>query len=1768
MSDDLKLAIRLTTEGGKIVVKDLQQIDAATDKVNHSLTGTAKSGQTARKGFEQASMGAKNLTRHSKEASNELQGMLRNMGLMVTGYVTLNGAMRGINKADSFNVLTQRIETATKATGDFVTVNAELYQITQDNRANLESTVEMFQRMSSARAELEATNAEMLVFTDTIQELGVIGGTSLTNIQAGQTQLAQMLSSNVARAEEFNSILENIPEVAQRMAKGLGVSVGKLREMMLNGQLLSKDVFRAILSQTQQVHADFNDIDKSVASTGQKMDNSIGKALSRLDEVSGTTKAIAKSFDDIANALDAMNASELKELAGTIAAIGGSIAALIFLKKLNVNLATMAIASGTATKSILGKVAAMRASTITTNVYGQVVASTATKITATTIATRALTIATRALLGPIGLAITAGYMIYDAFAPNEIDKSADATIRLAKAEKKVAEAAKAAALAKVAQKPSSNMNDHLQAAYQKQAMLIAQIASMHNNLESVNSTYGKTSKLATDYGLQLQENEKSLANTKRLIASILIAQQQQSAEINNQAIAKKVDPAAQRQLAQIQQQIALFGELSLVKQLDYQLTSGNLKGVSSELALQLHLETKKLNLLKSQKKVRVETKANQKLIASLGQELKALKLSDKQKLISAKLSQLSANATDEQKQKVRELTETLYDQTAAYDALDLSDLTEQTNNYGSAWSNVGNTIIDTFGSMADKFANLGEMQDGYLKQLEAIKVKRKSINNIADIDKRTKGLAELKTFENNVIKQNTQAQLGAYGSIAGAASEMFSEQSKGREALHRLEVGFMAAEMVLSIQKSILNATEAVTNAGTSGDPYSAPARVAAMAAIMAGVLGAVGIAFSSGSGGGISAADRQASQGTGTVLGDSSAHSQSISNSFERIEQLELDQYVVLQEMNSSLRSLDRSIPQLVASLVRMFGSFNENNYGGELGSVNTGRLPGSGLLEKSLTAFDPTGLVSKIIGGFSKTKKSLVDSGISIVGQTLGEIMSSGLVNAQAYFDIKTKKKKFWGLSSKTSYNTEYQDLGSDFNRSLGLIFNDLGTTINESIDILGLDIAKETATFSNLINNRRFDGEGFEAYFENLTSGIATGISESATRSLENFEIELPKMSFKDMSGEEIEKALQGMISQQADKMVQYLVPQIAKFQQVGEGLYDTLVRVAQEQAIFNSAMDAMGHSISGVAGMTKQMETEIAQSIITLTGGLENFREYTSTYFSEFLTDEQQFSHLKKQITGLFDGLELSLPDTRAEFITLMDGIDRTTESGQALYASLLRMIGSLDGYYDATEKATKAEEKLAQTRIDFVASFEDKLARLDMSPLQIKLADLQKTFDAYREQASEYGLGTELIEALYAKERQQIIDDALASINDTHKRELDTLNREHEQSLAELNRNHTQAVEKLTADHERFVASLDSVNAAIANNILTIRRSFKGWDEAAYQSGKITNLRGNLNTGTADERLSVINELNDALLNKYNAEIAQNNELASLATERHQAEVSRHEELLSLVDDLRAAAKSLKFGDLSTLSHTQQFSLAKSDFQQALSTGDIKNLRSSGEQYLNLAKAQYGGTASSEYQAIFDQVTNAFSSASAGAAPSVPSEVLQFQNDNIALGEQLIVDLAQLRTLTGDLEAEQKAVFETRLSTLNADLLAQTEVLNNELVLQTATLALKLETQTTAIVGAIGGVETAIGNIQIPAPITPPPIIIFPPKSEIGAPAPLPPADPNSKRLAEAVEKQNALAEAQTTAIEKQNALAQQSNNIKEALEMRLAENNDKLEQQA
>jgi tape measure domain-containing protein len=231
----------------------------------------------------------------------------RSTSTMRSAFKTLAGAMavafsvQQVAKitvmADELRVAEKRIENLSNSTFEANRNLSSLKSTANETGMEFKSIFKIFEGFKRVQSDINATDDEMLTFTDSLAKLGKIGGSSQEEVNNALRQLNQSLSGGIVRAEEFNSVLENTPEIAVAIADGLHMSLGEMRELMLEGELLSEDVFEAILSQADKTNERFEKIPKTLGQVAQETKNILIDMIGELNKTTRFTEAISAAWD-------------------------------------------------------------------------------------------------------------------------------------------------------------------------------------------------------------------------------------------------------------------------------------------------------------------------------------------------------------------------------------------------------------------------------------------------------------------------------------------------------------------------------------------------------------------------------------------------------------------------------------------------------------------------------------------------------------------------------------------------------------------------------------------------------------------------------------------------------------------------------------------------------------------------------------------------------------------------------------------------------------------------------------------------------------------------------------------------------------------------------------------------------------------------------------------------------------------------------------------------------------------------------------------------------------------------------------------------------------------------------------------------------------------------------------------------------------------------------------------------------------------------------
>lgn len=245
-----------------------------------------------------------------RAAMGGLAGLLAAAGIGI-------GASEIIEMSDAFVTLEAKVKLATGEGAAFVTGFQGVTDIAKETFTSIENTGELFARITQASESLGLAQGEILSVTKTINQAIQLSGGSAASADAAIVQLVQGLQSGQLRGEEFNSIMEQSPRLAQAMADGLGVTRGELRAMAADGKLTSEVVIDAVRSQTQTINDEFATLPTTFANSVQNMKTTVFELVGSLNETVNQSGRLAQGIQYISDAIDNIDPA-------TMAALGQS----------------------------------------------------------------------------------------------------------------------------------------------------------------------------------------------------------------------------------------------------------------------------------------------------------------------------------------------------------------------------------------------------------------------------------------------------------------------------------------------------------------------------------------------------------------------------------------------------------------------------------------------------------------------------------------------------------------------------------------------------------------------------------------------------------------------------------------------------------------------------------------------------------------------------------------------------------------------------------------------------------------------------------------------------------------------------------------------------------------------------------------------------------------------------------------------------------------------------------------------------------------------------------------------------------------------------------------------------------------------------------------------------------------------------------------------------------------------------------------------------
>lgn len=232
---------------------DTSQIEAARRATEQAALEVIQLGNE----IEENERSQQGFNKQVKQGASDMDDLTNKVMGMVGAYASFQGVQKLVKLSDEYVQTTARLNMINDGLQTTEQLQDKILASAQRSRAAYTTTADTVAKLSLNAKDAFSSNDETIAFAENLNKLFVIAGTEQQSIASASLQLTQALGSGVLRGEEFNAVFEAAPNIMQTVADYMGVPIGQLRAMAQEGQITADVVKNALLSSTDEINAQF-----------------------------------------------------------------------------------------------------------------------------------------------------------------------------------------------------------------------------------------------------------------------------------------------------------------------------------------------------------------------------------------------------------------------------------------------------------------------------------------------------------------------------------------------------------------------------------------------------------------------------------------------------------------------------------------------------------------------------------------------------------------------------------------------------------------------------------------------------------------------------------------------------------------------------------------------------------------------------------------------------------------------------------------------------------------------------------------------------------------------------------------------------------------------------------------------------------------------------------------------------------------------------------------------------------------------------------------------------------------------------------------------------------------------------------------------------------------------------------------------------------------------------------------------------------------------
>lgn len=234
------------------------------------------------------------------------------IGIEAAGRALKDMAVNAIKTTDQLTQLRARIDLINDGSQSTAEIMDKIAAAANRSRGSYLDMADSVAKLNLLAKDAFSSNDEAVYFVEQLNKQFKIAGAGVEETTSAMYQLTQAMASGKLQGDEFRSIMENAPMLAQSIAQEMGLSVGQLKEMSSQGLITADIIKNALFNSAEETNQKFAEIPLTFQDIGTQLQNDLITAFAPVmqeignmtssDLLQGALNELAFSFKVVAAA--------------------------------------------------------------------------------------------------------------------------------------------------------------------------------------------------------------------------------------------------------------------------------------------------------------------------------------------------------------------------------------------------------------------------------------------------------------------------------------------------------------------------------------------------------------------------------------------------------------------------------------------------------------------------------------------------------------------------------------------------------------------------------------------------------------------------------------------------------------------------------------------------------------------------------------------------------------------------------------------------------------------------------------------------------------------------------------------------------------------------------------------------------------------------------------------------------------------------------------------------------------------------------------------------------------------------------------------------------------------------------------------------------------------------------------------------------------------------------------------------------------------------